>query len=151
MAIVIDGAARSATRNKRLLPECREAFVIGLLKAGEMQAMEIAQRINGVPGRPAEECERDVRSYAVLAKTLRELAGAQMEWRAGDKPAKRAAARPAAPAGETAPDAAPDDLDLLRAALNDQLRRLSHERAAAPVRAPVGSPGGASGETSGGA
>jgi len=89
----------------------RAALAARLWRAAERQAAEVEQRIAAGP-RPAAEAERDARVLSVLAKTLRELCAVD-----------------AATRDEDEHDAAPDDIDELRSALDDRLRKLSLERA----------------------
>jgi hypothetical protein len=79
-----------------------------------MQAAEIEARLATGP-RPVADAERDARVLSVLAKTLRELSAVQAD----------------VEAEEEHDDAAPDDLDELREALDQRLRKLSIERAKA--------------------
>jgi hypothetical protein len=79
-----------------------------------MQAAEIEARLATGP-RPVADAERDARVLSVLAKTLRELSAVQAD----------------AEADDDHDDAAPDDLDELREALDERLRKLSIERARA--------------------
>jgi hypothetical protein len=88
----------------------RTALAERLWRAAERQAAEVEQRIAAGP-RPVAEAERDARVLSVLARTLRELAAAD------------AAAR-----DEEDGDAAPDDIDELREALDERLRKLSLQR-----------------------
>jgi hypothetical protein len=90
----------------------RNALAARLWRAAEMQAAEVEARIATGP-RPAADAERDARVLSVLAKTLRELA------------ALDAACREETDDEE---DAAPDDIDALRSALADRLRRINGER-----------------------
>jgi hypothetical protein len=89
----------------------RAALAARLWRAAELQAAEVEQRIAAGP-RPVAEAERDARVLSVLAKTLRELSAAD--------PATR---------DEDEDDSAPDDIDELRTALHERLRKLSLERA----------------------
>lgn len=89
----------------------RAALAARLWRAAERQAAEVEQRIAAGP-RPVAEAERDARVLSVLAKTLRELAAVDAAAQDGDDD-----------------DAAPDDIDELREALNQRLRKLSLERA----------------------
>jgi hypothetical protein len=89
----------------------RAALTARLWRAAELQAAEVEARIATGP-RPAAEAERDARVLSVLAKTLRELS-------AVDEKSQQ----------EDDDDAAPDDIDELREALGERLRKLSIERA----------------------
>jgi len=89
----------------------RTALAARLWRAAERQAAEVEQRIAAGP-RPVAEAERDARVLSVLAKTLRELSAVDT----GNQ-------------DEDDEDAAPDDIDELRSALDERLRRLSLERA----------------------
>jgi hypothetical protein len=90
----------------------RSALTARLWRAAEMQAAEVEARIATGP-RPAADAERDARVLSVLAKTLRELAAVDAACR--EEP-------------DDDEDAAPDDIDELRAALGDRLRRISDKR-----------------------
>jgi len=92
----------------------RSALAARLWRAAEMQAAEIEARLATGP-RPVADAERDARVLSVLAKTLRELSAVQAD----------------AEADNNHDDAAPDDLDELREALDERLRKLSIERARA--------------------
>lgn len=89
----------------------RTLLAARLWRAAERQAAEVEQRIAAGP-RPVAEAERDARVLSVLAKTLRELS-------AVDAPAQ----------DEEDEDAAPDDIEELRSALDERLRRLTLEKA----------------------
>ncbi|MGL4635994.1 MAG: hypothetical protein ACRCWF_08440 [Beijerinckiaceae bacterium] len=93
-------------------PDPRTALAARLWRAAELQAAEVEARIAMGP-RPAADAEKDARVLSVLAKTLRELAAVD------------AAVREDTTDDE---DAAPDDIDELRAALGDRLRRINTER-----------------------
>jgi hypothetical protein len=88
----------------------RAALAARLWRTAEMQAAEVEARLATGP-RPAVEAERDARVLSVLAKTLRELSAADAQARDEDD------------------DAAPDDIDALREALGERLRKLSIDRA----------------------
>lgn len=92
----------------------RSALAARLWRAAELQAAEIEARLATGP-RPVADAERDARVLSVLAKTLRELSAVQAD----------------AEADDNHDDAAPDDLDELREALDERLRKLSIERARA--------------------
>jgi hypothetical protein len=92
----------------------RATLAARLWRAAELQAAEVEQRI-ALGARPAADAERDARVLAVLAKTLRELSAAEESFTQGDDD-----------------DATPDDIDELRAALGERLRRISSERAERP-------------------
>jgi len=92
----------------------RSALAARLWRAAELQAAEIEARLATGP-RPVAEAERDARVLSVLAKTLRELSAVKADVEADDDD----------------DDAAPNDLDELREALDQRLRRLSIERAKA--------------------
>lgn len=88
----------------------RSVLAARLWRAAERQAAEVEQRIAAGP-RPIAEAERDARVLSVLAKTLRELSAVD-----------------AAAQDEEDDDAAPDDIDELRSALDERLRKLTLER-----------------------
>ncbi|MGL5116145.1 MAG: hypothetical protein ACRC7C_12550 [Beijerinckiaceae bacterium] len=88
----------------------RAALTARLWRAAELQAAEVEARV-ALGTRPAADAERDARVLAVLAKTLRELSTAELSFADGDDD-----------------DAAPDDLDELREALGQRLRRIARER-----------------------
>ncbi len=90
----------------------RTALAARLWRAAELQAAEVEARIAMGP-RPAADAERDARVLSVLARTLRELAAVDAACREET---------------ENEDDAAPDDIDELRAALGDRLRRINGER-----------------------
>ncbi len=92
----------------------RSALAARLWRAAELQAAEIEASLATGP-RPVADAERDARVLSVLAKTLRELSAVQAD----------------AEADDNHDDAAPDDLDELREALDERLRKLSIERARA--------------------
>ncbi len=91
----------------------RSALTARLWRAAELQAAEVEARIATGP-RPVAEAERDARVLSVLAKTLRELSAVDAQAQEEDDD-----------------DAAPDDIDALREALGERLRKLSIERASA--------------------
>jgi hypothetical protein len=91
----------------------RAALAARLWRTAELQAAEVEARLATGP-RPAVETERDARVLSVLAKTLRELSAADAHAREEDDD-----------------DAAPDDIDALREALGERLRKLSIDRARA--------------------
>lgn len=93
----------------------RAAVTAQLWSVAEKQAKAVAKRLGTGPLTVAD-AERDARVLAVLAKTVKELAELD------------AAAR-----DEDDQDAAPDDVDHLRTALDDRLRRLAAERGAEAV------------------
>lgn len=93
----------------------RNALAARLWRAAELQAAEVEARLATGP-RPAADTERDARVLSVLAKTLRELAALDLACREES---------------DDEEDAAPDDIDELRAALGDRLRRINSERQAA--------------------
>ncbi len=88
----------------------RTVLAARLWRAAERQAAEVEQRIAAGP-RPVAEAERDARVLSVLAKTLRELSAVD-----------------ASAQDEDDEDAAPDDIDELRSALDERLRQLSLQR-----------------------
>jgi hypothetical protein len=90
----------------------RASLAARLWRTAEMQAAEVEARLATGP-RPAVEAERDARVLSVLARTLRELSAADAQVREEDD------------------DAAPDDIDALREALGERLRKLSIDRARA--------------------
>jgi hypothetical protein len=90
----------------------RASLTARLWRAAEMQAAEIEARL-AAGARPVAESERDARMLSVLAKTLRELSAASLI-ESDDDPEDE--------------DAAPDDLDELREALGERLRRIAGER-----------------------
>ncbi len=89
----------------------RHQLAARLWRAAERQAAEVEERIAAGP-RPVAEAERDARLLSVLAKTLRELSAVE-----------------ASAQSEDDEDAAPNDIDELRSALDERLRKLSLERA----------------------
>jgi hypothetical protein len=102
------------TLNHPSFPDPRAALTARLWRAAEKQAAEVEERIATGP-RPAAEAERDARVLSVLAKTVRELVAVEAIGRDD----------------EESEDAAPDDIDQLRDALDERLQRLSIERASA--------------------
>ncbi len=102
--------AECATNQSTIDP--RSALTARLWRAAELQAAEVEARIATGP-RPAADAERDARVLSVLAKTLRELTAVDSQ------------------AQEDDDDAAPDDIDQLREALGERLRKLSIDRARA--------------------
>jgi hypothetical protein len=91
--------------------EARTALAARLWRAAERQAAEVEARIADGP-RPAAESERDAKVLAVLARTLRELSAADAAQR-DDM--------------DEDDDAAPDDIEELRSALRDRLKRIAAE------------------------
>jgi hypothetical protein len=102
------------TLNHQSFPDPKTALTARLWRAAEKQAAEVEERIATGP-RPAAEAERDARVLSVLAKTVRELVAVEAIARDDEEPE----------------DAAPDDVDQLRDALDERLQRLSIERAGA--------------------
>jgi hypothetical protein len=90
----------------------RAALAARLWRAADLQAAEVEARLAAGP-RPAADAERDARVLSVLAKTLRELSAVTMN--TGEQ-------------GEYDQDAAPDDIEALREALGERLRKISAER-----------------------
>jgi hypothetical protein len=90
----------------------RLALTARLWRAAERQAAEVEARIALGP-RAAADAERDARVLAVLAKTLRELAAADVAPNEGEQD----------DAEET-----PEDVESLRAALDDKLRQIRTRR-----------------------
>jgi hypothetical protein len=90
----------------------RASLTARLWRAAEMQAAEIEARL-AAGARPVAESERDARVLAILAKTLRELS---------------AASQISDDAEMEDDDATPDDLEKLREALAQRLRRIAGER-----------------------
>jgi hypothetical protein len=90
----------------------KAALAARLWRAAELQAAEVEARIALGP-RPVAEAEKDARVLSVLARTLRELSVVDASSRDDN---------------EDDDDAAPDDIDELRFALGERLRKLSIER-----------------------
>jgi hypothetical protein len=90
----------------------KAALAARLWRAAELQAAEVEARIALGP-RPVAEAEKDARVLSVLARTLRELSVVDASSRDDN---------------EDGDDAAPDDIDELRFALGERLRKLSIER-----------------------
>ena len=90
----------------------KAALTARLWRAAELQAAEIEARLATGP-RLVADSERDARVLSVLARTLRELSAVEANSRDGE---------------EEDEDAAPDDLDELRTALGQRLRKLTSER-----------------------
>jgi hypothetical protein len=102
--------AMSDTRQTNLT--ARASLTARLWRAAEMQAAEIEARLSAGE-RPIAESERDARVLAILAKTLRELSSASL---IPDEEEKED------------DDATPDDVETLREALAQRLRRIAEDR-----------------------
>ncbi len=98
--------------NNHQILDPRAALTARLWRAAELQAAEVEARLVAGP-RPVADAERDARVLSVLAKTLRELSAINLnreEQTSDDE------------------DAAPDDIDALREALGERLRKINAER-----------------------
>jgi hypothetical protein len=94
----------------------RAALAERLWRAAELQAAEVETRLSAGP-RPAAEGERDAKTLAVLARTLRELAAADAD---------------ATECDDAQSDTPPaEDVEELREQLYERLRSIGAARAAA--------------------
>jgi hypothetical protein len=87
----------------------RAALTARLWRAAERQAAEVEARIALGP-RAAADAERDARVLAVLAKTLRELVAADASQTEGEQ--------------DDGEEETPEDVESLRAELNNKLRQI---------------------------
>jgi hypothetical protein len=97
---------------KTTFHDARASLTARLWRTAELQAAEIEARL-GSSQRLAVDSERDARVLSVLAKTLRELSSASLITEEADRNEN---------------DATPDDLEALREALGEKLRKITAER-----------------------
>ena len=90
----------------------RTALAERLWRAADLQAAEIEARLTAGP-RPVADVERDARVLSVLAKTLRELSAVKLMPEDMD---------------DHGEDATPDDIEALRNALGERLRKITASR-----------------------
>jgi hypothetical protein len=103
---------RVMSDTRQEIQTARASLTARLWRAAEMQAAEIEERL-AQGSRPIGESERDARVLAVLAKTLRELSSASLIPDEEEKDDE---------------DATPDEVETLREALAQRLRRIATEK-----------------------
>jgi hypothetical protein len=119
-------------RSRRIAKNERAALVARMMRAADLQVIEIEQRLaqagqEGQEGHVPADREREARVLAVLAKTLRELIALDA-LHDNEKPKARSAARRGVkPDRDGDDDVPPRNLDELRLELSRRLDRLVGE------------------------